>query len=373
MRTALLAILALGCTNDQDFKPDDPESTGSTGPTCTEVAWYYDGDADFVGAGFPTYGCEPPADGWVEVDGDCDPYDQTVFPGATERCNGADDDCDKLIDEDVGDTYYTDADGDLFGDPDAPVVACEPAPGLVEDDGDCDDANAAVNPDGIELCNGVDDDCNGLIDDEPENPSLWWRDADGDTWGDPEDEVEACEPPPGYVANDEDCDDADAKNWDACAGDPDSVGVCLSGYPLSTAYFAATEPELHLIGVYEPDRAVGTIDVAVDRPGSEVVLVLSSYEPVDWVLSVTPTTNLKEVVLNGYNTHTVAGMPKGTVLTRRDGIGLYWDACGYELPSSGGGCDTEDIVAGAEAYTGLPLNSFTGCYVASSFSLIPGP
>lgn len=372
MRTLLLCVALVGCKSDQDFIADVDTGEAPATDACTEVDWYYDADGDSYGAGFATTACEPPAEGWVEQDGDCSPEDYTVFPGATERCNGEDDDCDELVDEEVGDTYHLDADGDGFGDPEATVVDCDLPEGAVDNAEDCDDSDAAVHPGAEELCNGVDDDCNERIDDEPVDPSPWWRDADGDSYGDPSDQVEACDPPDGYVGNAEDCDDADPVSWDDCAGPPSSGGVCLSGYPLSTAYGKTTEPELHIVGVYEPDRAVGTIDVSVDRPGSDVHLVLSSYEPVEWLLSVDPSTNLVEVILNGYNAHTVVGLPGGTTLTRRDGIGLYWDACGYELPSSGGGCDTEVIVAAAEAYTGVPLNSFTGCYVASTFELLPG-
>ena len=106
---------------------------------------------------------------------DCDDGDAAVFPGAEERCNGIDDDCDGEID--VGatnaDTVYTDADGDGFGDPDSPVSTCEEdLSGTVTNHSDCDDADPTVFPMATELADdGIDQDCDGedLVTDTPED------------------------------------------------------------------------------------------------------------------------------------------------------------------------------------------------------------
>ncbi|MBL7942694.1 MAG: hypothetical protein JNM00_08000, partial [Flavobacteriales bacterium] len=65
-------------------------------------------------------------------------------------------------------TWYPDTDGDGFGDSDLPVVDCQqPGPEYVTTDGDCDDADGAINPDAPEICdNGIDDNCNGVVDDQ---------------------------------------------------------------------------------------------------------------------------------------------------------------------------------------------------------------
>jgi hypothetical protein len=81
---------------------------------------------------------------------DCDDGDAAIFPGAAERCNGVDDDCDGSIDED------NDGDG---------VAVCD----------DCNDADPAIRPGGGEACDGIDNDCNGLTDD-----LAGVADADGD-------------------------------------------------------------------------------------------------------------------------------------------------------------------------------------------------
>ncbi len=75
---------------------------------------------------------------------------------------------------------------------------------------DCDDADASVNPDAAEVCNGVDDNCNGPVDDAATDASSFYVDADADTVGNSGVSVTACAAPAGYVADDGDCDDANA-------------------------------------------------------------------------------------------------------------------------------------------------------------------
>jgi plastocyanin len=112
-------------------------------------------------------------------------------------------------------TCYVDADGDGFGDPlntvDCPDASCMCQPGLVSNDLDCDDGDASINPAATEFCNGVDDDCNGTIDDNAADCIDWYPDTDGDGFGDGAmTPVCACSPPEGYVDNGFDCDDTDA-------------------------------------------------------------------------------------------------------------------------------------------------------------------
>ena len=73
---------------------------------------------------------------------------------------------------------------------------------------DCNDSDPSIFPDADEACNLVDDDCDGEIDEEVR--LVYYRDADGDTFGNPSDLLAACEQPEGYVVNDEDCNDASA-------------------------------------------------------------------------------------------------------------------------------------------------------------------
>ena len=130
------------------------------------------------------------------ADEDCDDDDAAIHPGAEEECDGVDNDCDGQTDEGLLQTWYADADGDGYGDASQSEEACEQGEGLADNGQDCDDGDADINPDAEELCNGWDDNCDGLADDE--DPSLsaapsWYVDADGDGWGNEDYVVEACE------------------------------------------------------------------------------------------------------------------------------------------------------------------------------------
>ena len=146
----------------------------------------------------------------VEDNTDCDDTNASIYPGAIEICNSLDDDCNTLIDEGlIFETYYADADADFFGDVnDAGTSACLPIAGTVLDNTDCDDTNAFIFPGGIEICNGLDDDCNTLID-EGLIFETYYADADADFFGDVNDAgTSACLPIAGTVTNNTDCDDA---------------------------------------------------------------------------------------------------------------------------------------------------------------------
>jgi hypothetical protein len=127
--------------------------------------YFYDGDLD--GYGDPTNSvetCDQPV-GYIEDGTDCDDSDPEVYPGADEYCDGEDDDCDGAIDEsDAVDatSWYSDSDGDGYGDPATATPSCSMPSSMIDTGGDCDDADAAINPGAEEVCgDGVDDDCSG--------------------------------------------------------------------------------------------------------------------------------------------------------------------------------------------------------------------
>ena len=77
--------------------------------------------------------------------------------------------------------------------------------GYTENQGDCDDGNAAVNPGAAEICNLTDDNCDGQNDEGV--TSTFYADTDGDGYGTVSSSTQACSPPSGYVADNTDCDD----------------------------------------------------------------------------------------------------------------------------------------------------------------------
>ena len=207
---------------DPETHPNAPERCDGLDNDCDgvideelEELWHLDADGDGYGDPGVTIDSCDPGDGWVGPDmaTDCDDGDPAVNPAATEICNGVDDDCDGVVDEDLESTWYADADGDGFGDPEAASFGCEPAAGYTADASDCDDANSSIHPDASEICDTLDNDCDGLIDDLDDSisgSSTWYLDADGDGYGDDGTAVSACEQPSGYSAYGGDCDDADA-------------------------------------------------------------------------------------------------------------------------------------------------------------------
>ena len=128
--------------------------------------WYADTDGDGYGGGTAVLSCIQPA-GYVASSGDCDDADADVSPVQSEICNGIDDNCDGIIDNDPIDglIYYADTDGDGFGNAAITQVACSQPSGYVSVAGDCNDADASVYPGATDVCNGLDDNCNTIIDD----------------------------------------------------------------------------------------------------------------------------------------------------------------------------------------------------------------
>ncbi len=157
-------------------------------------------------------GCDTDGDGWAWPD-DCDDGSSIVHPGAQEFCGGGDEDCDGVDDDGAVGLYYQDQDGDGQGDPARPFTAeqCTAPEGLAIDARDCDDQNPAIYDGATEVCNGDDDDCNGLADEadpglDPASMTTYYGDRDGDGYGG-EAGTEKCDAGTGDALFPTDCDD----------------------------------------------------------------------------------------------------------------------------------------------------------------------
>ncbi len=175
-----------------------------------------------------------------------------------ERCDGLDNDCDGEIDEvDAIDApaWYADLDGDGFGDPARASASCAGPAGRVEQAGDCNDADPEINGGATEVCDGLDNNCDGTIDEA--------IDSDGDSAPDcldgcPMDHLKRQPGPCG-------CD------FEEVFGDDGSTLTCVASHMVipdvpATALAASPDEDAMLVGgdFSRTDRAVGSA-VVVDR------------------------------------------------------------------------------------------------------------
>ncbi len=164
-------------------------------------------DADMDGAG-ADHCCNLTADGSFNCGGDCDDSDGSVRPGAGDgppaACDGLDNDCDGVADEGCpcveGETRACGASAAQVSG----VGACEPGTQICAG-GSFTEACLGGRAPAAEVCDGVDNDCDGTIDNGV--LAVFYRDVDGDGFGVSGETTEACSPPAGWAANTLDCDD----------------------------------------------------------------------------------------------------------------------------------------------------------------------
>ena len=173
------------------------------------VSCFYDGDGDGFGVGDTPTGGQDPSGACTlpnlsDMGGDCDDGVATTFPGGTEvPDDGFDQDCSGA--DQV--TCFADDDGDGFGDPEQTMLSEGDCLGFDASahGTDCDDGNAAINPDAVEIPeDGIDQDCSG------NDAVTCFYDGDNDGHGSPGTELTD---PDGECGDNQatvgdDCDDA---------------------------------------------------------------------------------------------------------------------------------------------------------------------
>jgi hypothetical protein len=136
--------------------------------------------------------------------------------------------------------------------------------------------------------------------------------------------------------------------------------------------------EIHVVGIYEAvsgsfgQHPLGSATIQVRyhevTPMKPITLVLSSYEPVNWIIERDPGAAIEKIILNGFYSQSVSGAGSTPVLNL-SGYSSSFGSYAYQWPLSTGGSDTQQLLANVEDYFGVRVSSFAGAYRANSFSI----
>ena len=171
----------------------------------SKSTFYEDLDTDGVGSSLSQFACLQPS-GFVSTTGDCNDLDNTVYL-CSRNLRPKDNTCDGLVDDNdpliVGQTtFYQDLDADGVGSNVTSTVCFVPS-GYVSITGDCDDSNVAIYTGAAEVCDGLDNDCDGATDDADSDvigQTTYYEDGDTDGFGSGVSQT-VCFQPNGYVTS----------------------------------------------------------------------------------------------------------------------------------------------------------------------------
>ena len=215
-----------GFIGQDDCDDTDPTAYPEADELCDSVDNNCNGDIDeepldgeifYVDADIDGYGdltqivkaCEI-VEGLADNASDCDDENAEINPGMDEVCDSIDNNCDNIVDSDAVDlqTYYRDNDSDGYGMDNATQEACSLPDGFSTEGGDCDDTDATAYPSNTEVCDNIDNDCDGQVDINVIDGSTFYADTDQDGYGDAQNTLVTCVQPDGYVTDNTDCDDS---------------------------------------------------------------------------------------------------------------------------------------------------------------------
>lgn len=185
--------------NNKDVNPNMKEKCDNLDNNCNNqidegqnnegcIKYYEDKDSDGYGTDLSQCLCSPSGVYKATKTGDCNDTTSSAYPGANEKCDNIDNNCDGVIDEEgsVGcTTYYEDNDGDGYGGSKNKCLCKSSPPYSATKGGDCNDSNKEVYPSATEKCDNVDNDCDGQTDEDLNAPGCTWYyyDGDGDGFG----------------------------------------------------------------------------------------------------------------------------------------------------------------------------------------------
>jgi len=189
-----LANDSLSCSAPIGYVSNNTDCNDTDAMVNPNTVWYQDSDNDQVGNTSVTQtACLQPA-GYVLANGDCDDNNASIVAPTM---------------------YYSDNDQDGFGDDATGTLFCQAPVNMIAIGGDCDDNNNAVNPGASEVCDGLDNNCNGQFD-EGLTFVNYYFDGDSDGFG-IGNATSSCSPIAGYATQNGDCDDTNSSAYPGAA------------------------------------------------------------------------------------------------------------------------------------------------------------
>ncbi len=259
----------------------DNNCDGQVDEGLATITYYRDSDSDGYGDSQNNITiCDtvPPV-GYVMDNSDCNDADGGINPGAAEICDSIDNNCDSQIDEGLLLTFYLDSDADGYGDQSVSTQSCSEPVGYVSDNSDCNDADGGINPGAVEICDSMDNNCDSQID---EGVLLtFYLDSDADSFGDTFMSIQACSMPAGYVANNSDCNDADATISPLAADLFDSTDNNCDGQVDENTIFVDIDAASGLNDGSSWTNAFTSLQDALSVAvyGNEIVVAEGTYKP----------------------------------------------------------------------------------------------